>query len=205
MGRPQSISSDAMLAAAREIFLRHGSAGSTREIAKLAGISEAALFKRFSTKAQLFMTAMAPPIPAIAPLIAEAEAAPSARQGLEKIAYGVLDYFRMAIPMILPLVAHASFTAADLPRNFETSPATALLKAVAAHLRRENARGRLTANDPVAAAGVFVSALHSIALFEIMGFHGGVVPKAGVRALVDALWHGLEPHAVPAKRRSKSK
>jgi hypothetical protein len=26
-----------------------------------------------------------------------------------------------------------------------------------------------------------------------MGFHGGAVPKAGVRALVDALWHGLAP------------
>ena len=204
MGRPQTISNDAMLAAAREVFLRHGSAGSTREIAKLAGISEAALFKRFSTKAQLFMTAMAPPIPAIAPLVAEAEAASSARLGLEKIAHGVLDYFRMALPMILPLVAHASFTAADLPRNFETSPATSLLKAVTAYLRRESARGRLAAKDPVGAAGMLVSALHSIALFEIMGFHGGVMPKAGVRALVDALWHGLEPHPVPVKRRRKS-
>ena len=52
---------------------------------------------------------------------------------------------------------------------------------------------------------VLGAALHSIALFEIMGFHGGTMPKAGVRSLVDALWHGLEPHAVIPRRSRKSK
>ena len=47
MGRPQTISNEDMLAAAREVFLKHGVFGSTKEIAQRAGISEAALFKRF--------------------------------------------------------------------------------------------------------------------------------------------------------------
>jgi AcrR family transcriptional regulator len=204
MGRPQIISNEAMLAAARVVFLKHGVSGSTREIAERAGVSEAALFKRFSTKAQLFMAAMVPPAPAIEGVIAKAAKANSAHAGLEKIAQGVLDYFRTAIPMILPLVAHPTF-GADLPRNFETSPATTLLNAITAYLRDEARRGRLAVNDPFAAAALLVSALHSIALFEIMGFHGGAMPKAGVRMLVDALWDGLQPSTAKGKHMRKSK
>jgi AcrR family transcriptional regulator len=198
MGRPQIISNEEMLAAAREVFLKHGPTGSTREIAEKAGISEAALFKRFSTKAQLFMAAMAPPAPAIEGVIAKASKAKSARSGLEQVAEGVLDYFRSAIPTIVPLVAHPSFAA---PQNFETSPATMLVKVVSAYIADERQRGRLRTSDPYAVAATLVAALHSIALFELMGFHGGAMPKAGVRMLVDALWEGLEVE----RQRRKSK
>lgn len=203
MGRPQTITSEKMLAAAREVFLRHGVFGSTKEIAKRAGVSEAALFKRFSTKAQLFMAAMAPPTPGIETIIADARAAKSAQSGLQVLSEGVLDYFRVAIPMILPLASHPSF-GTGLPKNFETSAATDLIQAVAHFLREEQSRKRLRAQDPLAAAAMLVAALHSIALFEIMGFHDGATPKAGVRALVDALWHGLEPKSSFAKNKGKS-
>jgi AcrR family transcriptional regulator len=205
MGRPRTISNEDMLTAAREVFLKHGVFGSTKEIARRAGISEAALFKRFSTKAQLFMAAMAPPTPGIDAIVARAAAMKSAREALHALSEAVLDYFRTAIPTILPLVSHPTFVAAELPRNFETSAATSLLRAVAIYLGNENARGRLRVKDPPAAAAVLVAALHSIALFEIMGFHGGTMPKAGVRSLIDALWHGLEPHAVIPRRSRKSK
>jgi len=204
MGRPQTISNEEMLASAREVFLKHGAAGSTREIARCAGISEAALFKRYSTKAQLFLAAMVPPEPAIAGAAAKARAMKSPRLGIEHLSHAVLDYFRKAIPMIIPLVAHPSF-APGLPRNFATSPATILLQAVTDYLREESESGRVSAKDPLAAAAVLVSALHSIALFEIMGFHGGAMPKAGVSTLVEALWLGLKPGATISKRARKSK
>lgn len=194
-----------MLAAAREVFLKHGVFGSTKEIARRAGISEAALFKRFSTKAQLFMAAMAPPAPGIDAIVARVAAMKSPREALHALSEAVLDYFRTAIPMILPLVSHPTFGAAELPRNFETSAATSLLRAVATYLGNENARGRLRVKDPLAASAILVSALHSVALFEIMGFHGGTMPKAGVRSLVDALWHGLEPKTAIPERTKKSK
>lgn len=190
-----------MLAAAREVFLKHGVAGSTREIAQKAGISEAALFKRFSTKAQLFMAAMAPPAPAVDGIIAKAANTKTARAGLELVAEGVLDYFRAAIPMILPLVAHPTFGAKELPHNFDTSPATVILTSVSAYLAKENERSRLHTDDPYATSATLVAALHSIALFELMGFHGGTLPKAGVRMLVGALWDGLEPKKAARKAR----
>ena len=195
MGRPQTITNEEMLAAARAVFLRHGVFGSTREIAKRAGVSEAALFKRFSTKAQLFLAAMAPPAPGIDEIIAEARSAKSGREGLHLLADAVLDYFRVAIPMILPLVSHPSFTASDVQKSFATNPAAQLMGAVAEHLRQEGGRGRLGVPDPKGAAAMLVGALHSIALFEVMGFHGGKVPKANVRSAVDALCQGLDSGA----------
>ena len=194
-----------MLAAARDVFLKHGVFGSTKEIAKVAGVSEAALFKRYSTKAQLFMAAMAPPTPGIDAIVARAASMRSARQGLHALSIEVLDYFRIAIPMVLPLVSHPTFAASDATRNFDSSPALDLVRAIAEHLREERARKRLKVEDPRAAAALLVAALHSVALFELMGFHDGAMPKAGVRSLVDAFWHGLEPVGSVSKRGSRSK
>jgi AcrR family transcriptional regulator len=193
MGRPQTISTEDMLAAAREVFMKYGAAGSTREIARKAGISEAALFKRFSTKAQLFMAAMVPPAPAIDGIMAKAAKAKSAQAGLEQVAEGFLEYFRTALPMILPMAASPAFIEPGLPKNFATSPATALLDALTGYLRGEQKRGRIHTEDPYAVAATLVAALHSVALFELMGFHGGATPRAGIRAVVRALWGGLEP------------
>lgn len=177
---------------ARDVFTAQGVFGSTKDIARRAGISEAALFKRFATKAQLFMAAMVPPSPGIEPILARAAAAKTGQEGVMIVAQALLDYFRVAIPVILPLVAQPAFGNA-VTQNFQTSPATSLLKAVAAFLKAEQLRGRIRADDPQAAAGVLVSSMHSIALFEIMGFHGGAMPKAAVKALVNAIWTGLQP------------
>lgn len=200
MGRPQTISNEDMLAAARAVFVKHGAQGSTKEIARRAGVSEAALFKRFSTKAQLFMAAMAPPQPAIEAAVVRATTMKSPRVGLGLVAEAALDYFRAAIPMIVPLVAHPSF-ATSHPRTFETSPAKDLALAIAEYLRSETAHGRLNARNPLAAATMLVAALHSVALFEMLGFHGGAMPKAGVASLIDALWRGLEPGESLHRRR----
>ena len=61
MGRPKIIDDDALLAHARVVFLERGAYGSTKDIAKRAGISESAIFQRFPTKAELFLAAMLPP------------------------------------------------------------------------------------------------------------------------------------------------
>jgi AcrR family transcriptional regulator len=204
MGRPRKKSDAELLAAAREVFLKHGVFGSTKEIARRAGVSEAALFKRFSTKAQLFMSAMAPPRPGIDSILEQAGAQKSPRKALQVIAEGVLDYFRVAIPLIMPLVNSPTFTASDFSGNFDTSAATGLADALTRFLRKEHSLGRLKAPNPAAAAGLLVSSMHSIALFELMGFHGGAVPPQGVRAMVDALWLGLEPGKITAKPKRKS-
>ena len=58
MGRPRLIETQAILEAARDTFLVEGVGATTGAIARRAGISEATIFKRFRTKADLFFAAM---------------------------------------------------------------------------------------------------------------------------------------------------
>ncbi|MCU1279386.1 MAG: Transcriptional regulator, TetR family protein, partial [bacterium] len=58
MARPTTISDESILEAARAVFLEHGLAATTAEVAKRAGVAEGSIFKRFATKAELFKAAM---------------------------------------------------------------------------------------------------------------------------------------------------
>lgn len=53
-GRPVSLSDDALLDAARDVFLERGLDATTSEIAKRARISESVIFYRYKTKEALF-------------------------------------------------------------------------------------------------------------------------------------------------------
>src|ERR1700728_1055985 len=103
MGRPKRIEDDDLLKIARAVFVLDGAHGSTREIAQRAGISEAALFKRFPTKAELFLAAMIPPNVDVDALTAVAEAVDDPKDSLATLAERMLAYFREAIPVILQL------------------------------------------------------------------------------------------------------
>ena len=103
MGRPKRIEDEELLKIARAVFVLDGAHGSTREIAQRAGISEAALFKRYPTKVALFLAAMMPPNVDVDALIAVAEAISDPRQSLIVLCERMLDYFREAIPIILQL------------------------------------------------------------------------------------------------------
>src|SRR6187551_2653742 len=59
MARPTTISDERILEAARAVFLEHGIAATTADVARRAGVAEGSIFKRFSTKAELFKAAMA--------------------------------------------------------------------------------------------------------------------------------------------------
>ena len=63
MGRHKTLSDEQLLAVARRAFRAGGFAVPGREIARLAGISEAVLYQRFASKDALFFAAMAPTAP----------------------------------------------------------------------------------------------------------------------------------------------
>src|SRR4051812_31445168 len=58
MSRPQSITDDEILAAARAIFLDKGITATVDEVAARCGVGEATVFRRFPTKQALFLAAM---------------------------------------------------------------------------------------------------------------------------------------------------
>jgi AcrR family transcriptional regulator len=195
MGRRKTISDEAVLLVAREVFVRDGAAGSTTEIAARAGVSEATLFKRFSTKTGLFIAALAPPRVDAAAIIAEAEAVADPREAVLVIGERVLAYFRAALPVAIPLISNPLIGMEGLHQHFGRNGAEVLVEAIAAYLRDQTTRGRIRMCDPWASAMALVACIHTIAQFEVMGMHAHTMPTAGVRALLDALWNGLRPEA----------
>jgi AcrR family transcriptional regulator len=58
MARPTTIDDEVILEAARQAFLEEGYAATTASIARRAGVSPGSLFKRFTSKEELFWRAM---------------------------------------------------------------------------------------------------------------------------------------------------
>src|SRR5580700_7249377 len=168
MGRPKRIEDDELLKIARAVFVLDGAHGSTREIAQRAGISEAALFKRYPTKVALFLAAMMPPNIDVDALIAVAETVADPKQSLIVLCERMLDYFREAIPIILQLTQNPLIDLEAVRRRFGVSPEQRLATSVPAYFARQSERGRIACPDPAGASLLLISAVHSLVLFEIM-------------------------------------
>ncbi len=205
MGRIKTIQNDQLLKHAREVFLEGGAFGSTKEIARRAGVSEATLFKRYPTKAALFLAAMVPEQVDIEAVISSFTKETDGRVVLTEIGHRILAYFRGLIPVIMHLMTHPSISMSDVSAHFKKMPPEALTEALAEHMKEATSHGFVKVDNPMAAAGLFISALHSLALFEMMDFHGGKNMDHLVKPFVETLWSGIAPSAkkrmnVPVKK-----
>jgi len=192
LGRPPVVSRDQIITAARAVFVKEGLTASIRDVAAVAGISEAAIFKRFSTKAALIVAAMAPPAPDIGNLLAPLDN-PDLRAGLADTMANVVAFFREMLPMTLPVAMQPDVGLAAYVEEVGDNPAVALNAELAARLTALINAGRLHRLQPFAVAGLIVATAHSLALFEIMGIHGGRSPPEVIRNMTDAIWFGVEP------------
>ena len=192
MGRPPLVSREEIIAAARDVFVREGLGASIRDVAAVAGISEAAIFKRFSTKAALIVAAMAPPTPDLAKLLGPLDQS-DLRAALAETMANIVAYFREMLPLTLPIAMQPDVGLAAYVDEIGDNPATALNAALAARLTALINLGRLRRLQPFAIAGLIVATAHSLALFEIMGIHGGRSPPEVVGNMTDAIWFGVEP------------
>lgn len=193
MGRHKIVADEQLLRHAREVFLKGGAFGSTKEIARRAGISEATLFQRYPTKAALFLAAMVPPDVDVEGIVHAPTKRTDPEGALTEIGRRMLAYFRSLIPTVMHLMTHPSIRMADVTAHFQRTPEDALARALATYLRDAQARGKVKVRDPMAAAGLLISAIHSLALFELMEMHGGQDMEHAVEPFVKALWGGLDP------------
>jgi len=192
MGRPPLVSREEVIAAARDVFSREGLSASIRDVAAVAGISEAAIFKRFATKAALVVAAMAPPKPDIPTLLAPLDDH-DLRRGIAGTMQNITDFFRETLPLTLPIAMQNDVGLRTYVEELGDNPATDLNASLAARLAGLINSGRLRKLQPFAVAGLIVATAHSLALFEIMGIHGGRSPPEVVRNMADAIWFGLAP------------
>lgn len=193
MGRRKVIENDQVLRHAREVFLEGGAFGSTKEIARRAGISEATLFQRFPTKAALFLAALVPPEVDVDGIVHAPTKRTDPRGALTEIGQRMLAYFRSLIPTVMHLITHPSISMADVASHFQRMPEQAMAEALATYLREAEARGKIKVHDPMAAANLLISSVHSLAVFELMEIHAGQDLEHAIEHFVGALWSGLDP------------
>jgi AcrR family transcriptional regulator len=199
MTRPKTIDDATILEVTRRLVAAQGLSVSTREIAAEAGISEAVLYQRFSSKHKLIEAALGFPELDTGAIFAAGAAADDAVTALERIALAILGEFRRIIPSVLPAIGDPT-TGLRATLWAHDGPLLSCIFGLTDYLRREVELGRLYAEDPHTIAFLLVSALHSVVLFEAL--QGEQFDcDAQVRAIIKDVWNGLKPRSDPAKVR----
>jgi AcrR family transcriptional regulator len=192
MGRHKTITDDAILAVAREVFRTHGHTATTRQIADTAGISEAVLYQRFDNKDDLFFTAMLPPPPDVDHLLGPADPPDDAHKYLREVVVRIGRHFAEAIPLGLRVMSHPAFEPSRLGRTPPGGPPT-LREGLTARLDVFVRRGRLTSSRTDRTAKLLIALAHDWGLSGAMGRAETPGHDRELRELVDVVWEGLRP------------
>jgi AcrR family transcriptional regulator len=176
MGRKKQLSDADLLSFARAAFIREGLSAPTRGIAGAAGVSEAVLFQRYRTKAELFLAAMVPPPIELDQLFLASDA--DLRTQLKAVFDALIDYFRAAHPILVQLSVRPD------------SSVVAMFRQMFEQLNRF-LHDRLDPDqEPGGAALLLITSAHSIASLEAMGFEAIVVDS-----VFESIWRGMKPNA----------
>ncbi len=156
---------DRMLDAAARVMRTHGLAhATTKQIAKEAGYSEAALYKHFRDKTDLFLAVLSERAPnSLASLLGglgQRVGQGTVRETLEDIARAAIAFYRLNFPMAASLFAEPNLLAAHRQALRERGAGPAHVSdAVAEYLSAERYLGRITPGiDPQAAAALLLGA-----------------------------------------------
>ncbi|MBD2496998.1 TetR/AcrR family transcriptional regulator [Nostoc sp. FACHB-280] len=208
MARKPKITNQQILEAAREIFLQQGFGGSTIEIAQLAGISEALIFKRFSTKEELFLAAMGLPEKAV--WMKELEnlcGKGDIKENLIQVCFAILEFYSEVMPRFMMLRSRGN----AIPENCmikEQGPVQDV-KVLTDFLEQEISLSRLRPVNAKIIAHVLVGTLMNYVLAEQIQFSPNSCQTEAVHAfdlkqqpklefsfvqgLIEAIWQGIAP------------
>ncbi len=190
MARPQKVTDEAILAAARAYFVEQGTHASTDLLADQLGVSSAALFQRFGTKHNLLLAALTPTVPAWIATLDEGPTDADVREQLEAVATDLLRFLREALPCILALKTQVDV---EIPMH-EGKPAPVIVQQkLSRFITLAQAQGRLGAGDPMAIAQALVGGIQARVMLEHLG---GISPGEDadrVHALIDVLFAGIAP------------
>ncbi|MER6783224.1 helix-turn-helix domain-containing protein [Streptomyces sp. NPDC000658] len=161
MDRPARVR---ILDAAHELMLTVGLArATTKEIAKAAGCSEAALYKYFASKEELFIRVLAERLPRLTPLLSSLVDEPgrgTLEGNLTEIARQAALFYEESFPIAASLYAETQLKRRhdEALRKLGAGPHVPI-EQLAAYLRAEQAVGRVRADaDAFAAASLLLGA-----------------------------------------------
>ncbi len=195
MGRPRQVSDRKILEVARACFLEFGPGVSTTVIAERLGVSQAALFKRFGTKEELMLAALAPD--GGLPWEERVSAGPDdrdIREQLVEIGAEVLEFLDRLVPCIAVLRS-AGLGLERAHVQDDDAPPIRAQRMLVEWFERAEARGRLGPCDTEAAATAFFAALQLRAFIRHLGGKAlfAESPRAYARRIVETLWAGIAP------------
>ncbi|WP_415856085.1 TetR/AcrR family transcriptional regulator [Sinomonas sp. G460-2] len=179
-----------MLDAAEHVMRTKGLArATTKEIARESGFSEAALYKHFRDKTDLFLAVLRERTPGHLPaLLAELAERPgrgNLRANLLEVAQTAIEFYGETFPMAASIFSEPTLLAAHRNALVERSAGPQHVRdALAQYLAREQELGWLAAEaDPTAAAALLLGACF------MQAFLGNFTDQAGPspESLVDAL------------------
>lgn len=188
MARPRTVDDEALLAAAREVFLEEGPQAPVAHVAARLGVTHAAVFERVGSKEQLLLQALAPERPRALAAFAEAPPREGAHERLVALLVELMHFFRRVVPSLLVLKAagHAPFERA---RRGESPPPVALRAALTHWLERGGEARAFRHLDCAAVAEGLLGAMEA----RVFNAHvGGRAFAPGTdRAFVERLVAGL--------------
>jgi AcrR family transcriptional regulator len=174
-----------ILAAAARIMQTEGYArATTKAIAREAGYSEAALYKHFTDKAEIFLAVLSEQLPGLDPLLRHLEESAgerTVRANLEEVAATAIAFYVETFPIGMSLYSSQTLLAAhrDRVREMGAGPRVPI-DAVARYLDAERRIGRLGAEaDPFAMAALLLGACFQEAFLATFA---GEVPSEAARA-----------------------
>jgi AcrR family transcriptional regulator len=196
MSRPTTIDDEAILKAARELFLEKGIRATTAEVARKAGIAEGSIFKRWKTKEELFVAAMQSEMSAFSEFFERAKSGGDMQATLVEVGHRIIGFFRQKLPVMI--MAWSNRTDDDPPPLLRgpNSPALRGLKTATRFFEAHMRAGRICRHDPEIVARQFIGALQNYAFFELITKSTEELPlpeETFVRGLVKVLWRGLDP------------
>jgi AcrR family transcriptional regulator len=190
---------DAATSLIRNIGLGHTT---TKEIASAAGLSEAALYRHFADKADLFLCVIGERVPQLVAMLKDLPSRAghrSVRSNLEDLARVALPFYDQTLPIAASLFAEPELLARHQERlRHKNAGPHRSLEQLAAYVRAEQRLGRINARvDPEAVAALLIGSCVGRAL--IRRFLGEEdAPGADerfIRNVVRTLIEGLAPAA----------
>lgn len=155
---------DDILAAAEKIMRTEGFAhATTKQIARESGYSEAALYKHFTDKSEIFLAVLGERIsdlPQLLTELAEHGGRHSVWANLTRIARSALDFYIATFPIAVSVFSSQSLLTEHRNRLREVGAGPEQVRlGVARYLRAERDRGRITRrSDPDSAASLLIGA-----------------------------------------------
>jgi AcrR family transcriptional regulator len=194
MARPITITDEQILDAARAVFLKDGMNGSTLEIARLAGVSEGSVFRRFPTKEALFRAAIkAPEVPSWVRELERLSGRGDMRDNLIAIAREVVRFARERLPLAMLGWSHKPDPSDPPPE--EESPLARDSRRFARFLQDEVDRGRLRPCDVEMVARLLLGTCLNVVLDSVLNkkpLDADEIDRF-TTDLVETLWQGVAP------------